>query len=283
MNFSKPNQVVVSNRMYQYYTFEEFALTVESLGYTHVDLEAMPPHIWISDRGIDNLDDVQAVLKAHKLIATLMTVDSTTNRYMINAAEDSRRESSLRYYANCLNLCQELGINMLAVQLQGAWRDEPQKSAFKRAVDSVMQLCRLAESNGVKICVEPLCMCEGPLFTTMAQMSKLIAEVSHPLLHVALDLVQINDSGESLEQWFEAFGPQIALVRFCDARAGKAHLIPGEGVLPMDGFWHKLREVGYDGLISTRLTNTAYFQNPFEIEKRNRRMIGLILGQEEYI
>ena len=264
-----------SNQMYQYFKFEEFAAKTEEEGYKSIDLYVAPPHFWVNERETGNTEEIIEILKKYNLSAEMLTADYVTNRYMLNAAENSRRESSFRYYKNCLCVAEKLGAKLLAVSLGGAFRDENMEPAFDRACAMIQALCSEGEKKNIAVCAEPICRCEGPLFCSLDEMKKLSSRVQSPFFRIGIDLVQLNDSGEDVKQWMDEFKEQIGIVRFSDARVGKSHLLPGEGILPMEEMLEEFKD--YTGMFSLKMTKADYYQDPFKAECEAGRALQRIL------
>lgn len=261
-------RLIPSDNHYVYHQLNTFFGMQKTLGYSYTDLSAAPPHVWISDRGIDDFDALLTSVRQFGLQVHLLTADYQSNRYLLNTPDPARLEKSMRYYKNCMIAADGLGAKMLAVSLCGAVRDESLSNAISRGISSVRHLCAMAEQYNLLIGIDPPFRMESPVFYSCESMRLLVKEVSHPLLRINLNTALIHDNNETISLWFEALREKISFVRMSDARMGKAQYPWGDGVLSIERCISDLERCGYDGALGLRFTSGGCEQDPKKADER---------------
>lgn len=255
-------RLLPSNAHYTYYTFDSFLRQQEELGYTKIDLLAAAPHVWITDRGCQDLEALADNISSRKLHVQILTCEHETGRYILNSAQPSRMASSMNYYENCMYAAKRLGAAAISVPLSGACWDEERQKAKVRGVESVKRLCEMAEKYGLCVSIDSPSKSISPLFSSLESMWELVRLAPHPLLRVTLDTSHISENVETIRQWFDALGERVSFVRLSDARAGDAQYVWGDGVLSLDNCLEELDTCGFAGWIGLRFSADGYFQEP---------------------
>ena len=104
----------------------------------------------------------------------------------------------------------------------------------------------------------------------------MVSEVCHPALKVMVDTIAMGAAGETLEQWFQAFGPDLIHMHFLDG-APYVHQIWGDGSYPLEEMLHCLRDHGYHGYLVQEIADERYFDNPAAADEQNYRVLSRFL------
>jgi len=262
-------RLLPTNIHYQYFPFDYFLCTQKELGFTSIDLVTMPPHVWINDRNHEDLAQLRNMILDAGLDTAVVTPESATLRFILNATDTERRQRSMQYYKNCLTAAQELGAKILAITMSGAFWDESPVFAQARAIDTLRALCLEAEKSGVTIAVETAPVGSEVTLCTLQELKTVLQSVNHPLLKATLDTVAMSEAGETITQWFTELPQQIAYVRFADGRAGGGHYVWGTGVYPVERYLTELAASGYRGNLGLKVNLAAYSQHPVQADTQN--------------
>ena len=76
----------------------------------------------------------------------------------------------------------------------------------------------------------------------------MVEEVAHPALKVMVDTIATGAAGETLEQWFQAFGTDLIHMHFLDGDP-YVHNIWGNGNYPLEEMLQCLSNHQYQGYL----------------------------------
>jgi protein FrlC len=171
----------------------------------------------------------------------------------------------------------ELGCGTMVVNSGWGYRDEPREAAWARSRHMLGRLAEAAAREGVVLAMEALRPEESGLVTTLADARRMVAEVGHPALRVTVDTTAMGVAGETLQQWFDAFGAAIVHMHFVDGTP-YGHLVWGDGDRPMAEFVQCLLRNGYRGFLGQELTDERYCSDPAAADAQNMGRWGEFLS-----
>ena len=107
-----------------------------------------------------------------------------------------------------------------------------------------------------------------------------IEAVDHPALKACLDLGAMAVAGDTIDDYFDLLGDDVAHVHFVDVAAdGTTHLAWGDGDRDMRADLDRLVARGYRGVVSAETYDWRYFANPAaadaQVMAEYRRAIGV--------
>ena len=160
----------------------------------------------------------------------------------------TKRESSIRYVEECVELVSQLGgVEMSVVPgtvgqvvAEGDPGDE-----WRWAVDSVSECVDYAKARGVTIAIEPINRFET-YFINRADQAIALADAVGPDCGVCLDLFHMNIEEDDVLGALRRAGPRLKDVHVADNN----RMAPGMGTLDWASIVGVLREVNYDGPLS---------------------------------
>ena len=117
--------------------------------------------------------------------------------------------------------------------------------------------------------METLTREESQLVCNIPQLKEVLAAVNSPVLKVMIDTAAMNDAGETMEDWFEAFGEDVRYMHFVDADTSWYHYRWGEGKLNLGEIIKTMNRYGYKGYLSQELIIDEYLDDPFPIDQIN--------------
>ena len=105
--------------------------------------------------------------------------------------------------------------------------------------------------------------------TTVSDAKRMIDEVASPYLQPMVDTTAMGVAGETLEDWFAAFGDgAIHEMHFIDGDP-YGHLVWGDGKHDMYAFVATLNAHGFDGMLGQEITDGRYYDDPAAADAKN--------------
>lgn len=100
----------------------------------------------------------------------------------------------------------------------------------------------------------------------------MVEEVAHPALKVMVDTIATGAAGETLEQWFQAFGTDLIHMHFLDGDP-YVHNIWGNGNYPLEEMLQCLSNHQYQGYLVQEVADERYFSDPVTADEQNYRVL----------
>lgn len=145
-----------------------------------------------------------------------------------------------------------------------------------RCVADLRRLAELAQSRGMRIAYEPIGWARW--FSDYREAWRLVQEVNHPCMGLALDSLHVAAHGLPLNGLDTIDLDKVFLVQLCDwpqtrlppfEIARHYRLFPGEGVGPIKAFFDHFQRMGYRGVYSVEIMNDHYQQDdPLAVARR---------------
>ncbi|MEY4483772.1 MAG: hypothetical protein RL693_1224 [Verrucomicrobiota bacterium] len=172
--------------------------------------------------------------------------------YSITTPDDLLRKDAAKFTQHLARFCGALGGKIMVWGSPKARNLLPEwdaAEAFKRAVDVAHQAAVVAGEHGVSLAMEPLGRKETNFMTTAAEGIDFCKAVDHPACKLHLDVKAMSDESKSIpdiirdsKEWFVHF------------HTNDPNLLgPGMGEVKYEPIIAALREVGYDGWLSTEV------------------------------
>ncbi len=261
------------NIHYYFYPLKYFLDAQLELGYHTIEFWGGSPHVWVDHLSCSSLTSIKKQLNMREQRIAVFTPEYSSYRYLLCTSDPVLYRKSIEYYRNCIQLTAELGAKTMCINITGRFRDESYDSAWERCVESVGLLCETAGKVGVDLAMETLSSDQSCIVINLAELQKLFAEVKSKQLKAVIDTVSIGAAGETLDQWFDAFGQDVVHVHFADGRNDGSHLVWGEGCFPLERYLSKLNDRAYKGLISPNISSRKYFNDPAGADVKNRNAL----------
>lgn len=161
-------------------------------------------------------------------------------------------QNSFDYIKACFEITAELGAEFVAGPMYSAVgkarlvSPEQKKIEWERAVTNLYQVCKMAESHGLEIALEPLNRFETDLINTAEDLMRLIKDINHPAAKVLLDAFHMNIEEPNIEKAIQYVGDKLIHVQVSENYRGT----PGTGQTRWDAYKRGLEAVGYSGVVS---------------------------------
>ena len=223
-------RIAACNAQYVRRPFSAFVETQRELGIRQMEFVAQVPHLWCDHLVCEDEAGVASLLREAGIGIAAFT--PKLYRYSICAEPGSRQaEATAAYFANTIKIAARLNAPLFCVETGGGAFDTPADELWGRARKTLAELCVMTEEAGMLLAVGTASPEDSPLLATLGDLVKMKREVGHNNFRTILDTRTASVAGESIPAWFDAFGDDLALVRFVDGNYNGWRPW-GEGCLP---------------------------------------------------
>ena len=267
MGLMHKEQFAAMNEHFRYWPFDYFLDVQKEIGVQSIELWAGAPHAIINDEWHSSGGMYRKKVESRGMKIIACCSELTFQRQFFFCSYDPlARDRAMGHYQQCIDFTKETGADILIVNCAGGVLDEDPIRAFYRAVDALKRLGDYADKQNVTLAVETLTPDGGNITHTLQELQELLLKVDHPAVKVCLDTEAMACAGESIQQWFDAFGEDIVHVHLVDGKpAGR--VVWGEGLLPLDSFLASLEANHYAGALGQNLG--GYWEDPASAAKKN--------------
>lgn len=268
----KREQIAGMNQMYRFYSFEYFLETMERTGMKSVELWLGAPHFWIDTMGYFQCLEKKKRIRDHHLRAVSACVPSMAYQYQYGHTDREYREKSFQFFASGIRAAAAMGTELVVVNSGLSGLDLPFEEAVKGPAELLHRLGEVAGKEGVTMAIESLTADETNIADSLEHTKELIRQADTPALGAMVDTVAVYFAGETLEDWFEAFGSDLVHMHFVDGFLNEPtydHLVWGDGDYPLEEMLRCMENHGYEGYLTQELEYEAYYGDPAEAERRN--------------
>ena len=263
-------QVAGMNIHYLNYSFDYFLDVQQRLGFKSLELWCGAPHVWLDHMGYYDAKVIRKKIKDHGLQVHVLTPENCLYPYQVAAKEPAHVERSFQYFKNGIYLAEELGCSMMEINSGWGYWNEEREEAWKRSAQMLSRLAQAAGQHGIMLVMESLRPEESQIVTNLAQEKAMLQEINSPHLKPMADLCAVSVAGETLTDWFEAFGSDLKHMHFIDGNP-YGHLIWGDGAHHLGQEIATLNQYGYSGLLGQEITDGRYYDDPAAADFRNMK------------
>ena len=93
-----------------------------------------------------------------------------------------------------------------------------------------------------------------------------------------VDTIAMGAAGETLEDWFKAFGDAIVHMHFLDGDP-YVHAIWGDGNYPLEAMLQVLNDKGYWGYLVQEVADSRYFGDPAKADLENMKVLARFIQE----
>ena len=155
--------------------------------------------------------------------------------------------------------------------------DEKDEDIWKRAVESVAYLGRIAQGYGITIALETSPK-EYTATETAKDITRMIEEVGCPAVKGMIDTATLGFADETMEGAIADLGPYLRHVHVGDGKPN-GHFALGEGELNLPHMIDELDKAAYPYYLSLEILNNLYTRNPeYAMKKSYDWLVGYISG-----
>lgn len=263
-------QIAGMNIHYLNYSLDYFLDAQERLGFKSLELWCGAPHVWLDHMRYYNAKEIQKKIMESGTSGTGFNAGKLSLPYQVDAKEPEHIERSFNYFKNGIALAEELGCSMMEINSGWGYWNEDREEAWERSAEMLSRLAEVAGQHGVTLVMESLRPEESQIVTNLAQERQMLKEVDSPWLKPMADLCAVSVAGETLADWFEAFGDDLKHMHFIDGNP-YGHLIWGDGSHHLGKEIAVLNQYGYSGFLGQEITDGRYYEDPAAADFRNMK------------
>jgi D-psicose/D-tagatose/L-ribulose 3-epimerase len=175
----------------------------------------------------------------------------------LSADNPGDRARGLAWHCRQVDTAAELGAIAYAGAMYGhpgvVKRRRPPAEEYGWTAEGLHALAEHAASRNIIIALEPMSHFRTHLVNTAAQLLHVLMLADHPSLKILFDtyhcVTEIRDYPAALR----AFGSRLFGVHACENDRG----VPGGGLIPWEGVFSTLHEIGFDGYIGLEGYNSG--------------------------
>ena len=265
MECLKEAQILTSNYPYYRYSLEYALRSLQKIGTRTIEFYACYPHFHIDDVNGQDLKKLKRTLADHELQVRCFTPEQCQYPIDIAASDLAARKRSMEVFQKSIQYAAELEAQYVVVLAGHGTLDESEENIWKRSVESVHTLGKLAEEYGIEIVLET-----SPREYTTTHSSKdvlrMIEEAGSSAVKGMIDTATLGYSGETIEEAIGDLRGHLAHVHVADG-VPNGHLVLGEGNLDIRAMLKSLDKAGYQGALSLEILNEQYAKNPHKAMK----------------
>lgn len=264
----KLEQLSSMNCHYAHQSLDYFLDSAVKNGLANIELWGASPHLHVEDATPELIAGVKRKIAARRLKLVCYTPETVVYPINIAAEEDYIRRRSMAFMKKAVEITAELGTGMLLLTAGWGYVTENREETLKRSLESISELVKKAEKEGIVLALEHLSPISSNIVNTAADLKNVLNTVKSPALKAMFDTCQVHLVHESVRDYFELLGEKIVHAHIVDGTPG-GHLAFGDGTLDLQTDIRDMEAYGYKGYLSMEIADRKYFSRPEEADRRS--------------
>ncbi len=197
--------------------------------------------------------ELRAIRKYADEAGIEMTYSLGLNKQYDIASRDAQvRKAGIKYLSD---ICRKIGVmggGLFSGVTYCGWgvpeyfvETAEKEALYEHSTESMKQVLKVAENEGVMICVEAVNRFESPLLNTAKEALRYLKMVGSDRLGILLDTYHMNIEEDSIGDAIRLAGDKLKHFHTGENNRN----IPGRGHLNWDEIFQALKEIGYKGRI----------------------------------
>lgn len=259
------------------FSFDHFIDSIAKAGYETFEFWCGSPHFHMDARGFDPVVPIAKKARDAGLRPVSVTSPSFQRPYQCAAGSGARARESFAYFSNGIRVAVFLECKIMTVNSGWGLAGEAVEEAWKRSRDMLRRLAEFAQTQGLTLALESLRSDETNLVWNLETTRRMLDEVGHPSLCAMVDTIAMGAAGETLQQWFDVFGPRLVHMHFLDGNPF-VHLAWGDGSYPLAAMLSTIADNNYQGYLVQEIADDRYLDNPAEADRKSMATLERALG-----
>lgn len=259
------------NINYRYYNLEYFFRQCREAGQHNAELWLCPQHFLINSAYSQDPADIKELMERYQVQVRCVTPEQNNPKPgNIAARSPILIEYTRTYFKKVIDLAHYLGCGLVLVTPGWNYYDEEPEEAGKRSVAMLRELCEYAAEYGIVLAMETIWRVSSQVAWNIDGAGRILDGVKRDNLKLTLDFGAMGDAGETINQWFQAFGKEIVHCHFVDGTP-TGHMPWGHGARSMKQDLADFYINGYEGGFSMEYVHGMSFREPERFLKETRQ------------
>lgn len=274
------DQLSAMNCHYARYPFDYYLDGVVEAGLKNVEIWAASPHLHVEDATPQVVREARRALEVRQLNLVCYTPETVVYPINIAAPEYYIRRRSLEFLKRGVEVAAELGTRLMLLTPGWGYLNQDREEGLKRSMDSIAEMTKKAEQEGVVLALEHLSPISSNLMNTAADLRRAVDGIASPNLKAMLDTCQVGLVHEHVKDYLDLLGEDLVHVHLVDGTPG-GHLAFGDGTLPLQDFVDTLGAWGYSHYLSMEIADRRYFMDPRAADRQSVQAFRCWIGAGE--
>ena len=275
---SEISPLCAMNCHHRFFELEDFFKSSKENGYRYVELWTGPQHFFMDHREHESIQKLLDLEEKYGLKIIGICPEQTNPKPNNMAAKaEAMQERVFNYFKRAIDVAVQVKANQVVVTSGWAFYSEDVKAARSRSIAMLKQISSYAKERGMILAIEALQKDESLLANRVIDLKEIVSEVGTSALKICLDLGAMEAAGETIQDYFDAFGKEVVHVHFVDVKDQVTHLAWGDGDRKMQDDLAGFAKNHYRGLFSVECVNGRYFTDPQKADRQSmeqyRRLI----------
>lgn len=259
------------NCHYVRYPLEYFLDAMQRFGFSQIELFAAMPHFFMDDVGDAEVETLLEGCRERGL--SIVSLTPAQGVYPLSVSFDSEkpRRRTIALLKKGIETAHKLGAGSMLVSPGNGYETQSQDHVWGLCRDAMTELAEHAARYQITLMIEPLTPMTSNVINTSEQSAKMIREVNSPWLKSMMDIGVMNFMHETVEQYFDNLGENLAYIHFTDGPG--AHVALGDGSFPMAEYARQIEERGFRGIRSFEINDKRYLKDPDAAMVKNIRWL----------
>ncbi len=233
-----------------------------NFGYNFIELWGGRPHAYAPDILNGDAKRIRDLSRKYRMPITVYTPEMNAYPFNIMAGSESMRIDSVNYVKRAIKAAKEIGSEYTLISAGHGGYMENTVTLRTRLLKCLLEISDFAASEHHKVLLEPLTIYESNICTTANELKNLLDEVNSEYLLGMCDVVVPFVQHECILTYLNKLGSKLHHIHVVDSDGKyEKHIMPGDGVLPLDELLPALKQAGYDKTLTIELV-TGYMNEP---------------------
>ncbi len=277
----KEEQLVAMNQHYKRFSLDYFLDCQEKVGFRNIEFWLGAAHFFIDSKGYEDVRPIRKKIRDRGFRVVSVTTPSMAYQYQYASQEKEILEESFRYFCNGIQVAEELGADRIVINSGWGYLNEDYEEMWKRCRDNIARICDEAAKHNIKCVMESLRDDESNIVNNLQSAKRMYKELDNPNLYMMVDSIATGRAGESLEDWFTAFGGRLIHMHFLDGDPYE-HNVWGDGNTPLEKQIETMNRFGYTGYLVQEVADDKYFSDPYRADVKNMRVLSRFIEDRHF-
>ncbi|WP_026573761.1 sugar phosphate isomerase/epimerase family protein [Bacillus sp. UNC438CL73TsuS30] len=257
------------NITFRHYPFRYFLDCMDRLNISSIELWAGEPHLYVYRNLLSNLREIKREVKARDMEIVCYTPEQCIYPFNLATSDSQWRKASIDYFIENLHAAVELETDKMLITSGMGDFSLTQEESWKYTSDSIFQISKAAEQEGITLALEPLTKFESNLIIDTPGLKRMIEEIQSPSLKGMIDTVAMQLAGETPDDYFSML-PELSHFHLIDGDSETdSHLALDDGNLNWREYVKSLQNHQYEGACTLEIMGSSYYQNPQDAVKKS--------------